>query len=130
MKLQPLDLEEIFEKYKWDLNKNERANYIATEIIRVFGVNKVYEHHNENIDKLKNEIKQRLKSACEFWLKYKDNPVLLCREKPEYKKEFEPFATAFKSSSFSSQKLKWILNKYNDWLFHLVFKSILEDDKK
>ena len=84
---------------------------------------------NRTIDLTINKTKQYLKSACMFWLKYKDNPVLLCREKPEYKKEFEPFATAFKSSSFSSQKLKWILGRYNDWLFKLVFKSVLEDDK-
>lgn len=121
MKLQPLDLEEIFEKYKWDLNKNERANYIATEIIRAFGVNKVYEHHNENIDKLKNEIKQRLKSACELYLQYKDKPEKFLDEHPEYTEEVcekcgHPYVI--------------YEDLFNDWLFHFVFKSVLEDKGK
>jgi len=119
MKLQPLNLDDLREKI------SDLTILIATA--REEGDE---EEHKKVVNNILELFRQCLKSACEFWLKYKDNPVLLCREKPEYKKEFEPFATAFKSSSFSSQKLKWILNKYNDWLFHLVFKSILEDDKK
>ena len=109
MKLQPLNLEGL-----------------ARDVFDIFDD----EEFDLTVSSIKSLIKQRLKSACEFWLKYKDNPLLLCEEKPEYKKEFEPFTTAFKSSAFSSQKLKWILDKYNDWLFRLCFKSVLEDDKK
>ncbi|MGQ4892954.1 MAG: hypothetical protein ACP6IP_10815 [Candidatus Njordarchaeia archaeon] len=31
--------------------------------------------------------KESIKSACEFYLRYKDNPELLIKEHPEYKKE-------------------------------------------
>ena len=130
MKLQPLDLEDISEWLEKQIEK--RDDLIIRKKINPSNppLFKEIVYITKIRDILIDEIKQRLKSACEFWLKYKDNPLLLCEEKPEYKKEFEPFTTAFKSSAFSSQKLKWILDKYNDWLFRLCFKSVLEDDKK
>ena len=67
------------------------------------------------------EIKQRIKSACEFYLRYKDDPVLLSQERlEEYGDELSPFLT-------SNDSL--IIVDYNEWLFRLAFKSVLEDEK-
>ena len=57
------------------------------------------------------EIKQRLKSACEFYLRYKDNPELLINEHPKYEKEIQKL---WKNKNFTAT--------YNDWLFKLAFK--------
>jgi len=43
------------------------------------------------------KIKQKLKSACEFYLRYKDKPDLLVKEHPQYKEAIE--------------KLRWIPNQ-------------------
>ena len=45
----------------------------------------VFDRYKEVIKITLPIIKQRLKSACEFYLRYKDNPELLMKEYPEYK---------------------------------------------
>ena len=72
----------------------------------------------------KDDIIQRLKSACEFYLRYKDNTRLLLKEHGEYRKEVSKFEEWWK---YPNNMFDY--NKYNDWLFKLVFKSVLEDDK-
>jgi len=90
MKPQPLDLEKIEE-----------------EIIDRFNEHQPHELQEE-LDLIKEVLKQRIKSACEFYLRYKDKLELLEKEHPnlvEYDKNM----------------------KYNDWLFKLAFKDVLEE---
>jgi len=53
------------------------------------------------------EIKQRIKSACEFYLKYENKPTLLWRERKELVKKHRKFLSD--------------LDDYNKWLFKLAF---------
>ena len=59
-------------------------------------------------------IRQHLKSACEFYLRYKDKPHLLIREYPKYEKQARKFIDD--------------VEKYNDWLFKLAFGGVLDEE--
>ena len=61
-----------------------------------------------------------VKSACEFYLKYFNNPKLLIKEHPKYKKEFEKFFTSYEI----------LLKEYNKWLFKLTFKPVFKKSSK
>jgi len=66
------------------------------------------------------EIKQRLKSACEFYLRYKDKPELL--EKENHK-------LWVKISNENRITTGKVTDQYNEWLFKLAFKDVLEEEK-
>jgi len=57
------------------------------------------------------KFKQRLKSACEFYLRYKDRPDLL-RKEQKFNYEKKGIQT---------------LDKYNTWLFKLAFKDVFKE---
>ena len=77
---------------------------------------------------IENYIKQCIKSACEFYLRYKDKPELLKKEHSEFKEEVEKFIikkhpilqNIFDYTAFN-------LREYNKWLFKLAFKSVFEE---
>ena len=116
MKPQPLDLNKIesirvvewFEGYP---ASRKRHNFNSREDLLV-DLPEAY---------WKDDIIQRLKSACELYLQYKDNPEKFLDEHPEYTEEVcekcgHPYVI--------------YEDLFNDWLFKLVFKPVLEDDKK
>jgi len=70
------------------------------------------------------EIKQRIKSACEFYLRYKDNPALLINEYKEYIDEL--IRKNLIKKNFAKQGLIIYNDKYNEWLFKLAFKGVLK----
>jgi len=83
----------------------------------------------ESTIKLIELIIQRIKSACKFYLKYKDNPELLAEEHYEY------FSYIYKFEVVGDCKnvlvFKDILidaDQYNEWLFKLAFKPVFEDE--
>jgi len=125
MKQKPLNLEEIEPLNLKDIEKNlpgiiKRAIFVVT---KKEAIDLVPELVKENIK----EIKQRIKSACNFYLRYKDNPELLIKEHPEYEAEFinsdfklvrfplPPMETAFFIELEDGE-----LDKYNTWLFKLA----------
>ena len=68
-----------------------------------------------------------VKSACEFYLKYKDKARDLLKDFPKYEKEFDRFVKPFKGKELPM----WFIGaKYNEWLFKLAFKDVMEGDKK
>jgi len=74
------------------------------------------------------EIKQRIKSACEFYLKYKDNPELLIKEHPEYREKVDKLWYDCKNRRPTIHSAKEEFMKiYSEWLFKLAFKSILDE---
>jgi len=87
-----------------------------------------YEIPKSEIDKLIlyaiKEIKQRIKSACEFWLKYKNRPDNLAEEQPQYKEELSKFDYLYRGALLTD------LERYNEWLFRLAFKSVLKNERK
>jgi len=101
--IKPLDLEgvNIYKKLKVDFGSGRtKTIYDEKEAVK--------------------EIKQRIKKACEFYLRYKDHPKLLVKEHPEYKKEFDKFFTSYYK----------IFYEYNEWLFKLTFKPVFEKVKR
>jgi len=58
------------------------------------------------------------RDACEFYLRYKDKPELLFEEKREYR--------VILAHLFGDDK---DTSRYNEWLFKLAFKNILEEEK-
>ena len=111
MKLQPLDLEEI--------EKMLDMIAIVGEDFSEEGADEVLRLRKQ---KFMQELKQGLKSACEFYLQYKDKPELLSKEQPEIAKKFDGIGLPHGDTIYV------FLTHYNDWLFKLVFKSVLEDD--
>ena len=69
-------------------------------------------------------LKQRIKSACEFYLRYKDNPALLINEYKEYIDEL--IRKNLIKKNFAKQGLIIYNDKYNEWLFKLAFKGVLK----
>ncbi len=104
-KPQPLDLEQVRkEVFKWIVGQP------ANELEEFF-------------DFTMEEVEQRIKSACEFWLRYKDNPKLFSEE--QFKIRWEYYSDL--------GYLVWNMNRkqwenYNEWLFKLAFKDVLGDD--
>ena len=100
MKPKPLDLEDF---RKWRAKTNPDMIFSISQI---------------------EFIKQRIKSACEFYLRYKDKPYLLIKEYPKYEKEVKQFETsdgiAVDGEGFY----------YNKWLFKLAFKDVLGENEK
>ena len=77
-----------------------------------------------------NDIKQRIKSACEFYLKYKNKPELLVKEHYYLLKKMEredmwAFTLLF---AVPDLKIKDI-DKYNEWFFELSFEDVLKEEK-
>ena len=83
-----------------------------------------------------------LESACEFYLRYKNNPEGLFTKYRNYTKLFELYLMSTHNFSYvfwlkryflsRSIKKKWMaLDEYNEWLFKLAFKDVLDGgDKK
>ncbi len=80
-----------------------------------------------------NKVKQRIKSACEFYLEWKDVPHIFCRAFPEYRNELRKVLGDLwmkwwlVSTSNNPPKAVWIIKlQYNEWLFKLAFGEILK----
>jgi len=67
-----------------------------------------------------------IKSACEFYLRYKDKPLLLIKEYPKYLESLAHFNLP-KLIDFTKEfGVEFEYSKYNDWLFKLAFKDVFE----
>jgi len=149
MKPQPLDLKEM--------------NKLADEIIEMFciiddrpypestgvwGMDTELFSADENEtarDKARKEVikkfKQRLKSTCEFYLRYKDKPELFWEEQQDNlnnkeKRGFLTFDDRLRGLPEEEDRDGWdsydeleIIQDYNSWLFKLAFKNVLGDKK-
>jgi len=117
MKPEPLDLKDIVSKWEEekDIAKKDGDSGYATICSFV-------------IKDLKQTI-QRIKLACEFYLRYKDNPKLLRKEHPEYKKDVEDFIVVLGQAKNAFDF--WVRkDEYNKWLFKLTFKSVFKEEDK
>jgi len=95
---------------------------------------------------------ERIKFACEFYLKYKNKPKLFLKEHPKYKKElkhkmvgkYEPWVFFEYFLNFKIENLDFLLSgsketcekylnylndleAYNNLLFYFAFKDFLEE---
>ena len=70
------------------------------------------------------EIKHRIKSACEFFLKYWDKPAIFLQDFPEFKEEFIKRKFMTEEGEFTAN----IFDEYVEWLFKLAFKDVFESE--
>ena len=94
---------------------------------------------------------EKIKRACEFFLRYKDNPELLIKEHPEYKEAVEKIRKKYLTITNILLKLKHpdvkiendtvtffvdgikekinlshaFLTDYSNWLFEEAFKEVM-----
>ena len=129
--VKPLDLDggELIKKFSYDEDLNLAP--LAENIGLAF---------NNTMRELIYEIKQRIRSACMFYLKYKDKPELLVKERPDKAmieidydtaedivKEIHRIVERYgKVEAQATIRLKII--EYNEWLFKLSFKDVLENE--
>ena len=71
---------------------------------------------------LLDEIRQRIKSACEFYLKFRNDPSVFFALYPQYYDDFEEKCGSL-SDNLENTKC------FNEWLFKLAFKGVLKDVK-
>jgi len=67
-------------------------------------------------------VKQRIKSACKFYLRYKDRPDLLEKEQKDL---IDYDAWDFRYHTFVISRGNRAI-EYNEWLFELAFKDVLD----
>ena len=72
------------------------------------------------------EIKRRIKSACEFYRKYRNRPDKLALDFPQYKTKLHEFGMFPKQGSIGFINPNF--EGYNNWLFELAFKDALKED--
>ena len=81
------------------------------------------------LDEFKDDIKNQIKSACEFYLKYKDKPKLLGRDYPLFiDKIDEIYRRHIEAEEALGPNLRpnnTFIDEYNEWLFKEAFKSVL-----
>jgi len=90
-----------------------------------------------------NVFKQRLESACGFYLRYKNNPELLVKERPgehlclrelclfyiDKRCSLDYTLCRFPACVYFSHE-NIDKDEYNEWLFKLAFRDVLGDDEK
>jgi len=74
------------------------------------------------VEDAEKEIKQRIKKACEFYLRYRNDPYTFFDEFPE---KFELFKK--ESGTNFMPETHYEMLDYNKWLFELVFKFVFEE---
>ena len=87
----------------------------------------------EDIESILNLYRQRVKSACEFYLNYRDNPMLLIRDwEDDWDTEFTDVFEFINRFSYwiGKDKKAWKRKRYNDWLFKFAFKDVLGGEIK
>ena len=127
MKPKPLDLSPK-DLHKWYLEVTKKLKPESYNKKAQKSFEKLSEEQ-KFIDKfICDRIKFRIKSACEFFLRYKDRPSLLWKKRPEYRKEMEKkdiMDESWIKLDEPDEIYDW--SEYNEWLFKLAFKSVLEE---
>jgi len=119
-----LDLEEIekevlslFDKEKFrvmNIKSEKQQSYYSGRLEEIGVLRRTIRTH------LKNILREPIKSACEFYLRYRNNPELFEKEMEKYKDVI---------SKLRSEWHNWE-EHYDKWLFNLAFKDILGRSSK
>ncbi len=129
MNPKPLDLEELAKLehnqwVKWSKSIAESETISKKRLLRWKKLRVSYEtlteKEKERDRKWARKVLQRIKSACEFYLRYKDKPELFRKEQPQYLDDFCNGVIS-KIVLNTETKTKDIIPKYNEWLFKLAF---------
>ena len=122
---EPLDLKEA------EIRKAFEQWYFSKDLIPhgVMFTNLAYQGFKAGIE----YIKERIEAACEFYLRYKDDPLLLVRDWDDsWDTGFEDVFEFIDEFSYwvGKDKKAWKRKKYNEWLFKLAFRGILKEVRK
>jgi len=123
----PLDLDN-----ETKIPDNELAQSCFEMILRaLISDEKEFDTEEEALDcifsllsEFKDEIKKHIESACRFYLKYKDAPLLLVKDWDDgWDSGFEDVFEFIDEFSYwvGKDKKAWKRKKYNEWLFKLAF---------
>jgi len=120
-KTKPLDLNDAIAKAKIEMLHNYKE----------FGIKR---KELDNIlfffiQDLKEELKQHIKQACEFFLRYKERPNDLILDFPEFTKEVNNIRLKYidEHGNLQGSMIFHFLSDYNEWLFKLAFKGAIKD---
>jgi len=116
-KNEPLDLEEIKKEIKeevlqWLYKEVKQPDKYLISIALGHAIRKTVE---------------RIRKACEFYLRYKDKPRLLWKEF-----EFSDVDDEKKCGEFVDRQEEevFVIDEYNEWLFKLAFRGVFENARK
>lgn len=78
-------------------------------------------------DNMREWFIEQIKSACEFYLRYRNDSDLLLEEQNYFSNYWE----LFERFKYQNYNFRWEFDndKYNEWLFKLAFKDVLEEEK-
>ena len=110
----PFDLKVIYEI----VEKTITTYKVPKEVIRV------------DYKKAREILKQRIKQACEFYLRYKDNMNLLLKEQDkngELIRQIKELDSKQTWENYHDWTIRMI-SLYNEWLFKLAFKGVFKND--
>jgi len=119
----PLDLDEIEKEVRKKAYDREFGKSVSDVVPVVHPVVDL-----EDIIRMLKEIKQRIKSACEFYLRYKDNPDLLIKEQNwvlELEYEGNIIGNMFDYAYGCWEGIWDNIGRYKEWLFKLAFGSMM-----
>ena len=77
----------------------------------------------ESIRLTAKEIRERIKSACEFWLRYCQHPEKLQEEHLEDYKKWVVYFAEIRPHQADEDRAS-----YMEWLFKLAFRDVMEDE--
>ena len=139
MKPKPLSLEKLAElehiqwsawtKYMLDNLTDENIKRWKRQIETPYA--KLTEKEKESDREWARKVLPVIKSACEFYMRYNSNPQLLIEEHSEYKWDMWNCIDWGLKGSDSNRYTYDVqgafdYDKYNEWLFKLVFKGVLK----
>ena len=110
MKPKPLNLEEWLKKVNWSWDKD-----CLGEEKQIFVSETAFD-----------DLKQRIKSACEFYQRYENDPKLLVKEHYHLLKKMEDDDIWAFTLLLTAPDLEIKINEYNKWLFKLAFRDVFE----
>jgi len=130
-KPKPLDLEEIkkkiFERFCEELFGTKKPRDITewSDIGKIGGEHGIdAEEIEELVEFTINETLQRIRKACEFYLRYKDKPSVLWNERINYIKKIKKGKELWKFIEKLNKERCITLRLYNEWLFKLTFRGV------
>ena len=114
--IKPLNLREV------DMRKAFEEWYFSRKFVPHGSMftNLTYKGFKEGIE----YMKQRIKSACEFYQRYENKPKLLVKEHYNLLKKIEDEDIWAFTLLLTVPDLEIKINEYNKWLFKLAFRDV------
>jgi len=110
MKIKETALQKLVEQQKLKDHKEELRKWIKKELLII----------NYIQDFTIKELLHNIKSACEFYLKFRNDPSVFFALYPQYYDDFEEKCGSLSDNLEDTEC-------FNEWLFKLAFKKVIEN---